>query len=56
MQAELDFIHGKPVLRLTRQVGGAGYHYGGKRDTVDLPLSDEQLRKLRIFTEGKHSG
>jgi hypothetical protein len=43
MKAELDYIHGKPVLRFQRGGGRTGV-----REVFDLELTPEQERKLKV--------
>lgn len=46
MQAELDYVNGQPVLRMERRTGGI---YNGKRTVMDLPLTQEQLRTVKLM-------
>lgn len=44
MNVELDYIGGKPVLRMERRTGG-----GRKRTVMDLPLTPEQVRTVKLM-------
>lgn len=44
MQAELDVVGGKPVLRLSCKTRT-------RRAVFDLPLTKEQAERIRVHTE-----